>query len=494
MSTPASRTNNLTALSGIQRVQGQPGDPYEVIFLGRDDRILVPLTEWYRLRKGLGPASTRTTYLTCLVPFLNFLAEKNCPWNASAERLRPVLIEFHRDRLCCQIHPGNGGESIEIVATRDTPLRPSTMRVLRAALRDFYLVLKDAGLYAFSNPLSSVTLVALKREQLRAMANRGAPEHAGIRGETREQSRRRPTAFIQHPEDQGWKPNLRKELADVREGMHKVLNAMLDSEKVAPREKAVLELLQNTGARLHEIVLMTVGGYRNEGIAGQAQVVNKGSMGREVKTIYFGFNPTVEEALATYIDRVRPLQDPHGRSRLSEIGDQEPLFLTERGTPYSVKCFYYHWYQHYKLLQSECPVRISPHDIRHLFITEYLIRLKLACHTGDSQFDKEKYTQTREAFGSLIMGWSSVNTINFYDHTRDGEEALFVLSDLQKDHSKRRYGSGALVPAERQGPQQDAAQPKDKRVDLPRTEEVVWMHDAETLAWIKQKQQQAKQR
>jgi integrase len=311
--------------------------------------------------------------------------------------------------------------------------------VLRAALRDFYLVLKDAGLYAFANPLSSETLIALKREQSRALTNRGAPDHTGIREETQEQSRRRPTAFIRHPENQGWKPNLRRELADVREGMHKVLDAMLDSAKISPRERAVLELLQNTGARLHEIVLMTMGGYRNEGVAGQAQVVNKGSMGREVKTIYFGYNPTAEQALMAYIDRVRPLHDSQGRTRLSEVDDQEPLFLTERGTSYSAKSFYYHWYRLYEPLRSMCSIRFSPHDIRHLFISEYLIKLKRACQAGTDQFDEDGYLQTRKAFGHLVMGWRSTNTIDIYDHTRNGEKALFLLADYQKDLSKRLY-------------------------------------------------------
>ena len=59
--------------------------------------------------------------------------------------------------------------------------------------------------------------------------------------------------------------------------------------------------------------LMTVGGYQNEGIAGQAQVMNKGSYGREVKTIYFAHNPRVQEALNAYLEQVRPLHDPEGR-------------------------------------------------------------------------------------------------------------------------------------------------------------------------------------
>lgn len=478
-----------TTLSRISRIPGKPGDPYEVIFVNQAGQPIVPLTEWYRLCQDRGPKSTRETYLMCLQPYLSFLDEQACPWNAPPERLRPLLIAFHRDRLGCQIHPGKDGERIEIVPTRDTPLRPSTLRVLRAALRDFYLVLKDAGLYAFANPLTSEVLVVLKREQTRSLANRGAPDHAGIREETREQSRRRPTAFIRHPNDQGWKPELRKELADVREGMHRVLDTMLDSKGVSPREKAVLELLQNTGARLHEIVLMTVGGWRNEGIAGQAQVMNKGSYRREIKTIYFDYNPKVQQVLITYIDQVRPLYDLQKRTKLSELGDHEPLFLTEHGTPYSMKSFYWHWYRHYAPLASLCPVRFSPHDIRHLFITEYLIRLKRACQVGTDQFDEEDYLQAREAFGSLVMGWRSVNTINIYDHSRDGEKALSLLANYQHDLAQRHYAPEPAIQTEQPCLLEHAPVMTEDSVAM-QSGETFWLHDAETLAWIKKLQQE----
>jgi len=179
----------LTPISRVQRIAGRPGDQYEVIFLNRHGQIIVPLTEWYRLRKVQGPLSTRETYLFCLLPFFTFLAEREMAWNAPPEQLRKILIEFHRDRLNCLIHPGRDREGIEIIPTRDTPLCESTLRVIRAALRDFYLVMKDEGLYPFPNPLSSETLIAFKREYTLALANRGAPDHAGVRAETHAQSR-----------------------------------------------------------------------------------------------------------------------------------------------------------------------------------------------------------------------------------------------------------------------------------------------------------------
>jgi len=148
-------------------------------------------------------------------------------------------------------------------------LRSGIAAWMRAALRDFYLVMKVERLYLFPNPLSSEVLVALKRAQVQALANRGAPDRAGIREESHELSRRRPTSFLRYSNAKAWKPSLRKKLADVREGMHSVLHALIDSKHVSLREKAVLELLQNTGARLHEVVQVTVGGYQNEGIAGR---------------------------------------------------------------------------------------------------------------------------------------------------------------------------------------------------------------------------------
>lgn len=490
MQTTPSQDQRLETLSRIRRVHGNPDDLYEVIFVDQNDQIVVPLTEWYRLRKEQGPRSTRETYLACLLPFLTFLIEQGtCLWNAPPERLRPVLIAFHRDRLGCQIHPRKDQEAIEIVPTRDTPLSESTLRVLRAALRDFYLVLKDAGMYPFPNPLSSEILVAFKREQIRTLANCGAPEQAGIREETREQSRRRPTAFIRHPKAQGWKPELRKELADVRKGMHQVLDAMMDSNEVSLREKAVLELLRTTGARLHEIVQFSVGGYRNDGVAGQANTVNKGSFGREIKTIYFGHNPRVEQALTRYLEQMRPLHDPYRRSILKDIQDHEPIFLTERKTAYSVKSFYWHWYRHYTPLQALCPVRFSPHDIRHLFISEFLMTLRIACGAGTEHFDAEQYLREREAFGSLVMGWRSKETIDIYDHTRDGERTLLVLATYQQSLSERQYVSKSSAGKEYLNEREHIVEQTKEKKASGEADETIWLHDQETLAWVKKMQQ-----
>ena len=125
---------------------------------------------------------------------------------------------------------------------------------------------------------------------------------------------------------------------------------------------------------------------------------------------------------------------------------------------------------------------------RHLFISEFLILLRETCGAGTNQFDAERYQREREAFGSTIMGWRSVHTIDIYDHSRDSEHTLQVLAHMQQQLSERAY----LTP--REGSPTAPQAFGESTGPMPTTspgerDETVWFHDAETLAWIQQMQQ-----
>jgi hypothetical protein len=143
-------------------------------------------------------------------------------------------------------------------------------------------------------------------------------------------------------------------------------------------------------------------------------------------------------------------------------------------------------------LESEKSILRNDNDIRHLFISEFLMKLKLACQAGTDQFHEEEYLHAREAFGSLVMGWRCVNTINIYDHTRNGEKTLSVLADYQKDLSKRRYVPEAAYLPEPRNSQEDVPAPMREETIAANLGETVWLHDAETLTWVKKMQQQTK--
>jgi hypothetical protein len=191
---------------------------------------------------------------------------------------------------------------------------------------------------------------------------------------------------------------------------------------------------------------------------------------------------------------VRPLHDPQKRWRLADIGRQEPLFLTERKAPYSPKAFYWHWYRRYPSLQGMCPVRFSPHDLRHLFVTEFLIRLKMTCGFGTDHFDAETYLSEREAFGRQIMQWHSARTIDIYDQSRNGEAVFSTLADYQRNLAQRSYVVQSSVATPFSTEQDASPMPSQSEAARERQETAItWLLDAETIEWIKCMEQQAQQ-
>jgi hypothetical protein len=73
-------------MTTIRKSKGEAGTLYKVLFVDQQ-----------------GPASTRDTYLACLLPFFAFLSETGCAWNAAPEQVRLTLIDFYRKRLGCLI-------------------------------------------------------------------------------------------------------------------------------------------------------------------------------------------------------------------------------------------------------------------------------------------------------------------------------------------------------------------------------------------------------
>jgi hypothetical protein len=122
-------------------------------------------------------------------------------------------------------------------------------------------------------------------------------------------------------------------------------------------------------------------------------------------------------------------------------------------------------------------------------VTEYLIKLKQACGAGTESFDSEKYLREREAFGKTIMAWRSIHTIDIYDQSREGEAVFSVLAGYQQDLAQRCYAI--------QSPQASlSSKPCVVSQAEPRPNQgatVVWMHDEETLNWIKSMEQQTGQ-
>jgi len=432
----------------IHRVHGHADDRYPVIFVDDRGLPLIALTEWYRWCGERKTASTRATYASCLLRWLTYLRQEEIAWDASCDHLQRALIAYHAKALGCQVEPERASGQVTVSSTSATLLQDSTLAVLRAAIRNFYAVLSEEGLYTGPNPMTSVVLTRLEQLRRSQVANAGAPDHAGIRDLGA--IRRRTPAFMRQPASE-WRVNWQQTTAVVAEGIHGDLQAMIGHPAASARDRAILFLLLHTGARVNEIVAMSVGGYRADGMAGQAMVRNKGSRGREVKTIFFGQAPVVGRALEAYLRRERACWEQQRRP-LRLVADHEPFFLSRRGTPYTAAAFYQHWYRLYRAVEHACPRHFSPHDLRHLMATDCL-RLAREQYAGDG----EGYLRAKHGL-QVLMDWRSPRTVEIYDHSLEPERALALVAARTRwlDGGRPLVSTGAPQDWDRHRPDEQA--------------------------------------
>jgi len=429
MGTPHRERGRYASLSGYRTITGDAADTFRLTVVDRDGLPVMPLTLYHHLRVGCGPRSTADTYLGMLCPVFAFFDEHDQSWEEPPDRIEQYLCAFLRERLHLVVSADTALDGYRIAATRDTPLSDSGLRVLRAALRDFYRVMRAHGYYPYRNPMLSDLLVGLKREHVRHLASGGAPDHAGTRGESRLDSALRPVATFRDQRRLPWTVDLLVGQPRAIAGLNAALDAMLTlpDATLSLRDKAVLILLRYAGPRIGEVCAMTVGGYRShtrDGVPGQVILLDKGSYGREVKTVHFIME--VQQALLAYLREERPAHDPLGRTRLSDLNDDDPFFLTEDGTPYTRMAFMRHWRKVYPVARKRCPIPFSPHTIRHLVVTELLLEARGRCDKTSAV-----YLDLKMAIAAM-MGWRSPQTIDVYDHSLDRLEALGVLHALQE--------------------------------------------------------------
>ena len=429
-----SQIGPLVGASGLRKMAGPPGSSFEIVVVDRQGRPVSHLSEWYRRRQEPGPDRTRQTYLGMLLPVMGFFLEREYAWNEPPEQVRSYLLAFLRERLACRLQPDQDREGYWIETSRTSPLSKSGLGVLLAAIKDFYRVMHDAGYYIYPSPMTSQLLEQWRRERARLIASAGAPDHAGIRSESWEESRRHPIAYFRQGKRKAWQPKLVLESAEVRERMWQALIYMTQHAPTQ-RDKVVLLLLRHTGARLHEILGMTVGGYQKAAGPLNALVVNKGSLGREEKLITF--LDTDEEELLKYIHGERGKFDPLGRTQLAELEETDPLFLTARRTPYADAAFRHHWNHLMEQVKKRYRVSFTPHAIRHLFVTQHLVWIK------EEAGDDPEEQQRLKAGLVQIMGWHSRETMRIYDHTFSLQEAVRKLHEFQRKAEQQALRGGA---------------------------------------------------
>src|SRR5207247_2481861 len=154
------------------------------------------------------------------------------------------------------------------------------------SLKLFYQVMQQRGNYPFANPLVDMrasTVATIETDLERQDAWPHMPVASGVvkRAESERLSRLSDSYF--KLEDGVWIP----QIVDDPTLFAKVLEGGRRLKRWGLREECVTRLLFESGARISEVVGLSLGDWTTRGMTQEAQAFSKGSRGRRVKFLRF---------------------------------------------------------------------------------------------------------------------------------------------------------------------------------------------------------------
>jgi site-specific recombinase XerD len=340
--------------------------------------------QWVIDENACEPASAYN-YLSAILPFLTFLwnGSPSLRFAAPAEQIRTRVRDYLKDKLGCIVRPHRNGN---FTVKGSAAITASSARLFLTALKRFYQFAILKGYYADSNPMVWTTHLITSELGFQPKM----PPRSGLTLPDDKQGRLPDTYFCIVAAD--WQPRI----IDDPSLRQQLLPAFTQT-----RDRIIVRILFDSGARISEVLGLTLADWRRLGQRERALAMNKGSHGERVKEIWWSVETA--QLLRDYINHERRLCDGKGQG-LSALPDSARIFVTDEGDPYTYKAFYANW-------QRTCArihLRIAPHQLRHWYVT-------MALHFIDSLPDETKRAAYRQ---SLIayMGWRNPRTIQAYDH------------------------------------------------------------------------------
>lgn len=306
----------------VQRPAGMESR-YSVVVVDEKGMPHLPLTTfYYHIQQQLSDGAART-YLNSLRPYFFYLAtdewrqQRGDHWDSEPETVQESVRDYLLRHLGCKVRRRQIYEEVSL-----TSQSPSTVRIFLAALKQFYFVMSQLGQYAHRHPLLDTTtqlLPEVEQEEWQAASQRASmPQQSGVEEPvgyrpSENHFRLAKDEWVPHPIDD---PDLPKQLI-----------AGFKRATWCLRDQIVVRIAFESGARIGEILHLTVGDWRARGSNQEARACSKGSRGRRVKVIRF--SPETTRMLRQYINTDRAALDSCQR-RLEQLGDHDVLFLSQR--------------------------------------------------------------------------------------------------------------------------------------------------------------------
>ena len=371
---------------------------YSLVVVDGEGRPHLPLTRFYgKAQQGLSDGAART-YLNVLLPYFGYLTtnhwrrHRGDHWDSPPEAVQQSVRDYLVEQMYCKVQPKDTYTQVFL-----TGRSPSTVRVFLSALKLFYHVMRWMKYYPHPHPLiDSVTHLLREIEFVEGDTASTRPRLPQSSGVEEPRGRRTSENYFRLQEDD-WT------LQPINDPtLHKQLIEGFKKAKLSLRDQIVVRMAYESGARIGEILLLTVGDWRKRGCNQEATAFSKGSHGRRVKVIRF--DKTTAKMLREYANTDRAILDREHR-RLDGLDDHDPLFLSQRRKPYSYEAFKPHWYK----LCDAIKIELNIHGLRHWYVTQEMrLIAEQAKSAGELKRKQEELIR--------YMAWRRPETLKTYEH------------------------------------------------------------------------------
>ena len=339
---------------------------------------------------------TANTYLMALLPYFSFLQtdhwrqQRQDRWDSSPESVRESVRDYLLTQLHCKVRRYGMYELVRLSAKS-----PSTVRVFLSALKRFYSSALFADEYLYVHPLTNPVVRVLKEvDQEEVVPRQSRPKMPPESGIEEPEHKRTSDNYFRLVDDK-WVPEPIDDPA-----LHLRLIKGFEQAKVSRRDQIVIRMAYEAGARISELLSLTVGDWRKRGGKQEATACNKGSHGRRVKIIRFSVETV--KLLHHYVNEERVRVDPQHRT-FAQLNDEEPLFLSARRKPYGYDAFIPHW----ERLCRTIGIDLNVHGLRHWYVCQ-MMRLIHEIAEAPGEVERRKEEMVR------YMAWRSPETLQAY--------------------------------------------------------------------------------
>lgn len=400
---------------------------YSLIVFDFNGTPFIPLTEYYHDEKGRIAESSITNYLNSLLPFFNWLKSHSnyrgirVTWDMPPEMIRVAIKDYLVAEMYCKVR---NWSSFELV--RQTQKSPHTINRYLAAIKSFYKSMIRLSFYTHQNPLidqnsENVHVVSGFRSGLPRM-----PAAAGTEPPYRTTYRGQSDSYFKMHQNE-WSPIIIDDAS-----LPSQIYSAAHQANLALRDYIIIRLLFETGARVSEVIEVTMGDVRARRSIREIATFNKGSNGRRTKFLLFSNDTYI--LLMRYLKSERIKYDPLGLHH-DKLPEDAPLFITNRGTPYR----YHAWYAHWKRAIQFSSLKINPHKLRHWYVTNVMRTIY-----ETSINDSDRTIRIREFV--RYMRWRSKETLLVYEHFFDEKKQIELIDQVHEKMkiNEEKYSDSGL--------------------------------------------------